>query len=100
MMKVTVEQTGGFVGYLRKMVDTSELAPEEGARFRSLVEQSNLLGRKGEQHLEAGNLPSYTITIETDQDVYQVAFDEASKPESAAPLLRYVQQRGKPLPPP
>lgn len=99
-MKVTVEQTGGFVGYLRKMVDTSELDPEEEARFRSLVEQSNLLGRRGEQRLEAGNLPGYTITIETDQDLYQVAFDEASKPASAAALLQYVQQRGRPLPPP
>lgn len=99
-MKVIVEQTGGFVGYLRKIVDTSELDPEEEARFRSLVEQSSLLSRKGEQQLEEGNIPNYTITIETDQGVYQAAFDEKSKPESAAPLLRYVQQRGKPLPPP
>jgi hypothetical protein len=99
-MKVTIQQSGGYLGYLRKTVDTSQLDPAEEARFRSLVEQSNLLAMQGEQRSKAGNMPTYEITIEMDGRVHQITFDDATKPESAAPLLKYIQQRGQPLPPP
>jgi hypothetical protein len=99
-MRVTIQQSGGYLGYIRKTVDTSTLDPEEAARFRALVEQSNLLGIEGEWRTRAGNIPSYEITIETDEGVSHIAFDEQSKPPGVGPLLKYVQQRGKPLPPP
>jgi hypothetical protein len=98
-MRVTVAQSGGYVGYMARGVDAADLDPKRASELRSLVEQTELPGGPERSAPPFGNVPAWEITIETDQGTRHYELDERQA-ERARPLLEFVQQRGKPMPPP
>ena len=97
-MKITFRQSGGYAGLVMgSEIDTDSLAAEEAAKLKSLVEQSGILQAQSKQTPNSADLLYYEITIETKKGIHQVSFDDMSLPESAIPLLEYLQDRAKPL---
>ncbi|MFB2772751.1 protealysin inhibitor emfourin [Pelatocladus sp. BLCC-F211] len=99
-MKVKFSQSGGYAGLRRGCeLDTDSLPSDEAAKLQSLVEQSGILQAESRHAPHARDLFNYNITIETSEDdaIRTVSFDDLSLPESAEPLLEYLQDCAKPL---
>lgn len=98
-MKIEFRQSGGYGGLtMGSEINTESLSAEEAAKLRSLVEQSDILQVQSRQTPNSADLLQYQIIIETNEGVRQVSFDDLSLPESAVPLLEYLQDRAKPIP--
>ena len=97
-MKITFRQSGGYAGLIMgSEINTDSLSAEEAAKLQSLVKQSGILQAQTKQTSNVADLLNYEITIETKEGIRQVSFDDLSLPESAVPLLEYLQERAKPL---
>ena len=98
-MKITFRQPGGFAGLIRGCeLDTDSLHPDEAAKLASLVKQSNILQAKGGRTPDVCDAIDYQIAVETSQGTHQLSCDDLSCPESAQPLLDYLQGRAQPQP--
>ena len=96
-MKITFRQSGGYAGLIMgSEINTDSLSAEEAAKLQSLVKQSGILQAQTKQTSNVADLLNYEITIETKEGIRQVSFDDLSLPESAVPLLEYLQERAKP----
>lgn len=99
-MKVTFQQSGGFAGLLRGCeLDTAELPAAEAAKLRAMVEASGLRAGRIAPPPGARDLVGYEIRIETGDGALTAAFDEATVPAGAEPLLAYLRERSGPRPP-
>jgi Emfourin len=99
-MKVAFLQSGGFAGLLRGCeLDTAELPAAEAVKLRAMVEASGLRAGKSAPPPGARDLIGYEIRIETDDGELTAAFDDASVPAEAEPLLAYLRKRSTPRPP-
>jgi hypothetical protein len=97
-MRVTVGQSGGFVGYTARRVDAGDLSAPEAERLRSLVEQSKLPDAASASTQQHGNVPTYEITVETEQGASRFELDDAQA-EQVRPLIDFVEQQGTPSSP-
>ena len=79
-------------------VDTDSLSTDEASELESLVEQCDLSQTKSGITPDARDLLGYGMTIETDEGVYDLSFDEMTVPRNVEPLLEYLQRRAKPSP--
>ena len=96
-MKIEFRQSGGYGGLIMGTeINTDLLTAEEAAKLQSLVEQSEILAQS-KQTPNSADLLQYQIIIETKEGVRQVSYDDLSLPESAVPLLEYLQDRAKPI---
>jgi hypothetical protein len=99
-MKVVFRQSGGYAGLIRGVeLDTDDLPTEEAAELHSLVKQSDLQSAREGNESEWRDQQTYEISVETDEGVYDVAFDDSNIPAGAAPLLGFLKRRSKPWPP-
>lgn len=99
-MKVTFRQSGGYAGLIRGCeLDTDSLSPDEAITLQSLVEESGILKVKDGHTPQGRDLLQYKITVETSEGVYHVSFDDMTLPESAAPLIEYLQSHSTPRSP-
>lgn len=98
-MKVSFRQSGGFAGLAKGCdLDTQEMPAHEAAALESLVEQSRLPDSMNEHAPQARDIVHYLITIDTSGHTRRVAVDDRAVPDSARPLLRFLQQCAKPQP--
>ncbi len=98
-MKLVFQQTGGFAGLVRGVeLDTETLPPEEAAKLRSLVQQSDLRSHRAGNESDWRDLLEYEIRVETGQGVHDVAFDDSNIPAGAAPLLDFLKGYSEPRP--
>jgi hypothetical protein len=97
-MRVTVAQSGGYVGYLGRAVDDADLDSKGASELSALVERTGLAGSGQRSAPAFGNVPTWEVTIETEQGTQHFELDD-KQAEKARPLLQFVQERGKPLPP-
>lgn len=96
-MKITFRESGGYAGLIRGCeLDTDSFPPDEAVELQSLVEQSGILQAKGGRTPNARDLLNYEITVQTSEGVHRVSFDDMTLPESAVPLLEYLQSRAQP----
>jgi hypothetical protein len=98
-MRISYREAGGVAGLARGVeIDTARLPPAEARRVEALVAQAGLTteARRGPQ--DARDLLGYEIVIETEAGRTVAAFDDATLPAEAEPLLEYLQQRARPLP--
>lgn len=98
-MKITVEQSGGYVGLTKFQVDINDLSSDLKKQLQSLVERSNVSNLVSRETLPASNTPASKVTIETEKGTQQVRFDIQNKPEGIGPLLKFIQQHGRPVSP-
>lgn len=99
-MKVTFRQSGGYAGLIVGCeLDTDSLPADEAATLQSLVEESGILQAKGGYAPQGRDLLQYEITIETSEGVHRVLLDDTTIPESAVPLIEYLQSRAAPRAP-
>ena len=97
-MKITFRQSGGYAGLIiGSEIKTDLLSAEEAATLHSLVQQSGIFTAPTKATPPSADLLNYKIIIETKEGISQLSFDELSLPESALPLLDYLQARAKPL---
>lgn len=80
-------------------LDTDSLFPNEAITLQSLVEESGVLKAKDGHTPQGRDLLQYEITVETNEGVYHVSFDDMTLPESAAPLIEYLQSHSTPRSP-
>jgi hypothetical protein len=98
-MKVSFRQSGGFAGLSKGCdLDTQQMPAEEAAHLESLVEQSRLPDSINEHASQARDIIYYLITINASGHIRRVSVDDRTLPESARPLLRFLQQCAKPRP--
>lgn len=98
-MKIEFRQSGGYAGLVMgSEINTDLLDAEEATKLQSLVEQSDILQVQPRSTPNSADLLNYEITIETKEGTHQVSFNDMSLPESAIPLLEYLQDRAKPIP--
>ena len=96
-MKVTFRQSGGVAGLNEGCeLDTAGLSPKEAARLRSLIERSDLASTLSRRTEQARDLCCYEMTVETDDGVHHLSFDEMSLPESLRSLVQYLRSHAKP----
>jgi hypothetical protein len=100
-VKISYRETGGFAGLKRGAeIDLESLPPGEAKRLRTLVERAHLgsVHRRGPS--TARDLVGYEVAVEDDDGRTTVTrFDDATVPESAAPLLEALRKRARPAPP-
>ena len=97
-MKIEFRQSGGYGGLITGTeINTDSLTAKEAAELQSLVEQSDILQAQNKQTPNSADLLQYQIIIKTEKGVRQVSYDDLSLPESAVPLLEYLQDRAKPI---
>jgi hypothetical protein len=98
-MKLVFRQSGGYAGLIRGVeLDTDDLPPEEAAELHSLVQQSDLQSTSVEDESGWRDQQTYEISVETDEGVYDVAFDDSNIPPGTAPLLGFLKKRSEPWP--
>jgi hypothetical protein len=97
-MRIQFSQSGGYAGLRMGCdLDTNLLSPDESTQLESLVKTSGVLTSHSRRSKNAADLINYEITIETNQGIYQVRFDDLTLPESILPLLAYLQSQAKPF---
>jgi hypothetical protein len=97
-MRIQFSQSGGYAGLRMGCdLDTNLLSPDESTQLESLVKTSGVLTSHSSRSKNAADLINYEITIETNQGIYQVRFDDLTLPESILPLLDYLQSQAKPF---
>jgi hypothetical protein len=99
-MKVTFRQSGGYAGLIRGCeLDTDSQPSDEATRLQSLVAESGILQIEGGHMPQGRDLLQYEISIETSEGVRHVSLDDMTLPESAIPLIEYLQSQATPRPP-
>ncbi len=101
-MKIRFRQTGGFANLIQSCeIDTRALSLAQSAEIEDLVRTSGILTVKipfwrkitSWQRIVARDLFYYSISIESSEGAYHLAFDDASIPEGSRPLLNYLKNR-------
>jgi hypothetical protein len=99
-MKVRFRQTGGFAGLIRGVeLDTSTMPAHEAKALEACVVASRLRAGASKGPAQARDLFHYQITVDTGDQVIHAAFDDATVPHSAGPLLEFLRTRAGPLSP-
>jgi hypothetical protein len=97
-MKIKFRQSGGYAGLRMGLdLDINSLSTDESTQLESLVKTSGILQSKSGHAENAADLINYEITIENQEGTHQINFDDLTLPESAIPLLDYLQDRAKPI---
>ena len=104
-MKVTLIQSGGFVGAAKECTVDSALLDPAGAReVERLVEESGLTASGTFLSPAARDLKQYEIVLEgtaargdePDRPAVRVLLDDSTVPAPARGLLAYLKQRSRP----
>jgi Emfourin len=98
-MKVGFRQSGGFAGLVRGIdLDTSKLDADQASELEQLVAASGIQGTKSVRKQAAPDQFQYEITIEQDDQISKLSFDEHTLPTAAQPLYRYLKPQARPMP--
>jgi hypothetical protein len=98
-MKIKFRQSGGYAGLRMGCdLDTDLLSTDEATKLASLVKNSDIMRSKSSRSKNTADVISYQITIETNDGTHQIAFDDLTLPDSAIPLLDYLQNQAQVLP--
>jgi hypothetical protein len=95
-MIITVEQQGGFIGYLRHDLDTADLPEDDANR----LEIERLVGRVLEDDSAISSLaaePVYHVIVHRGEIQARVTYGMTVTPEHARRLVELVRERGKPF---
>ncbi|AFM26433.1 protealysin inhibitor emfourin [Desulfomonile tiedjei] len=101
-MKIRFRQTGGFANLIQSCeIDTKTLSPARAAEIENLVRNSGILTVKIPfwrkvarwQRIVACDLFYYSISIESSEVTFSLAFDDSSIPDGSRPLLNYLKNR-------
>ncbi|CAG1014661.1 hypothetical protein ANAEL_05045 [Anaerolineales bacterium] len=97
-MKITFEQSGGFMGLKSGLaIDLSDLPSDDAETLRRLVDESNFFTLA--ENPPARPVPDgfqYTITIETKMTKHTVHMSDTTIPEELRPLLQELSHRARP----
>ncbi len=98
-MKISFRESGGFAGLIRGCeIDTKQLSNQEAAQLESLVTHSGIFQHQGKATPNARDVFNYEVVVETDKETHRASFNDMNLPESAIPLLEYLQARAEPMP--
>ncbi len=98
-MKIKFRESGGFAGLIRGCdIDTKQLSAQQTAELESLVTHSGIFQRQGKATPNARDVFNYELVVETSQGTHRASFNDMNLPESAIPLLEYLQERAEPIP--
>jgi hypothetical protein len=110
-MKIRFHQFGGVAGLnLGCEIDTRALPGAEAAEIENLVKIGGVLKRKRVEvggvakykiklsKIAARDIFSYSISVESREITYHVAFDDLTIPELSRPLLDYLKKHARPQP--
>ena len=92
-MKVSVVRGGGLAGVVQTTIADSEtLAPEDGARLRSQVEEANFFAVPADADHASGSPDrfAYTVTVEDGDRTHTVRRPETELPEAVRALIDWV----------
>lgn len=97
-MKVTLKQSGGFAMPLanKKIVVDTQLLPEvESSKLKNLIDQDTLkkLNTQKFHSSKGADLMNYELIVETDDDVYNIDFDDMSIPKNITTLFEYLMKK-------
>lgn len=99
-MRIVCTISGGFAGLVKECrIETASLEPPERRRVESLVEESGLVESFERFSESARDEKQFDVTINRDQLVVHVIFDESSVPKPAKPLMAYLASRASPARP-
>ncbi len=101
-MKITFYESGEYPGWVKGCeVDTDTMSKEEAEHLRLLVDQSGILRSQELQSLssEGADMLTYEIKVEIDNTLYNFIFDRNNLPAQFIPLLKYLHDRAKIVPP-
>ncbi len=105
-MKVTFRQSGGFAGLIRgAALDVDKLPAKEAKRLKELI--SRVDRKKAEavgsgapsRSAAAADVGGYEITIEDAAGTARLTLDDMTMTEELEPLVRFLSDRAKPVPP-
>lgn len=97
-MRIIVEQTGGFVGYMRHEIDSRDLSEEQREQLMHLLSRCRSREAARPQDQSPGNAPASQIIIETDGGSNTIDLGTPPQSKEAASLLKFVRTLGKPKP--
>lgn len=101
-MRLTFYESGTYTGLVKGCdLDTSMMDKEEADRLQSLVDQSGILHSQELQSLtrEGADTLTYEIKVEIDNTVHEFIFDKNNLPAQFIPLLKYLHDFAKIVPP-
>lgn len=106
--RINFRQSGGFAGLLRGCdLVLSDLTSAERKVVDKAVARSGLVtsatptarrSARKPAHPEARDLTQYDITLETEDGVSTVRFDDLSVTDAVQPLITFLQKRATPMP--
>lgn len=97
-MKVRFEQSGGWGNPLGRVceLDTQHLDPNEAEQLQTLVAQSQIEESTDARSPEVRDAVNYEIVIEEGEQAHRIRADDMTLPDSARPLVKFLQSRAKP----
>jgi emfourin len=99
-MKLRLIQSGGLLGIVRSCeVDTARLGREAADELERMVRASGISASGTHLSESARDLHTYEITIEDGDRTVTVVFDDANMPAAAKPMIGYLKQQARPVPP-
>jgi hypothetical protein len=92
--KIKLRRSGGFAGLTTAYeLDANLLSPAETSQLQTLVQRSGLLQANSQHTPDGRDLINYEITIQTERCTHTVSFDDLSLPETAKPLIDYLERK-------
>ena len=99
-MRIECTISGGFAGLVKSCrIETASLEPPERHRVEGLVEASGLVESFERFSDSARDEKQFDVTIDRDELVVHVIFDESSVPKPAKPLMAYLASLASPARP-
>ena len=99
-MKLRMVQSGGLLGIVRSCeIDSTSLGREAALELERMVRASGISASGAHLSESARDLHTYEITIEDGDRTVTVVFDDASMPAAAKPMIGYLKQHARPVPP-
>lgn len=102
LVKLTFYESGAYTGLVKGCeIDTTTISKEEAERLQSLVDQSGILSFQEFQSStsEVADRLTYEIKVEFDNTMYEFIFDQNNLPTELIPLLKYLHDCAKIVPP-
>ena len=98
-MKVSFRQSGGFAGLVKGVdLDSSKLDATQAQQLEGLVAASGIQGNTSVRTQAARDQFQYEITIEQNNQVSKLSFDDHTVPAVAQALYAYLKPQARPMP--